>query len=77
MIHAAPRLPDVLQALQQYSFAVQQRVDVLFRGNLKSVAVVCSLEPGCTRPAVDSLNVQEEDGTWSSDYINICAEMGL
>ncbi|OLP88931.1 tRNA1(Val) (adenine(37)-N6)-methyltransferase [Symbiodinium microadriaticum] len=70
-------LPDVLQALQQYSFAVQRRVDVLFRGNLKSVAVVCSLERGCTRPAVDTLNVQEEDGTWSSDYISICAEMGL
>ncbi|CAE7590303.1 unnamed protein product [Symbiodinium pilosum] len=68
-----------MDAMERYCFVVRQRINVLFRGNLKSVAVVCSSEPGPgqTVQVVDHLNVQEEDGSWSSEYIDICREMGL
>ncbi|CAJ1438254.1 unnamed protein product [Effrenium voratum] len=77
LIHATPRMSDVLAALERCRFAIRRRVDVLWRGNCKSVALVCSLGEPKGQPAAETLQVQEPDGRWSPAYLDICAEMGL
>eukprot|EP00434_Breviolum_minutum_P035828 symbB.v1.2.031728.t2/scaffold3716.1/size51514/2 len=79
MIHAAPRLPDVLTALRRYDFKIRRRVEIFFRGNYKSVAVVCSPAAlaDSSKEVVETLHIIEEDGSWSPGYLEICAKMGL
>ncbi|CAK8993626.1 unnamed protein product [Durusdinium trenchii] len=80
MVHASPRLTDVLTALERYHFTIQRRVDIFFRGNYKSVAVVCSPKSasnGQQEAAAERLQVIEEDGSWSPGYLEICELMGL
>jgi len=85
IIHAAPRVPDVLRALETCGFCIRQRVNVFFRGNCKSVAFVCKLEAhegtanahAGASVAEEKIEVQDADGTWSPGYVDICRKMGL
>jgi len=82
IIHAAPRIPEVQRALEICNFSVLQQVNLLFRGNCKSVALVCRPEAGAlvsssTDLVTETLNVQDHNGQWTSAWIDLCKEMGF
>eukprot|EP00930_Biecheleria_cincta_P024250 TRINITY_DN17372_c0_g1_i1.p1 TRINITY_DN17372_c0_g1~~TRINITY_DN17372_c0_g1_i1.p1 ORF type:complete len:343 (-),score=63.80 TRINITY_DN17372_c0_g1_i1:210-1238(-) len=82
IIHAAPRIPEVLEALPMCNFSILRRVDLLFRGNCKSVALVCRPEAGAvvsrsTDLLTEALNVQDHDGQWTPAWIDLCKGMGF
>jgi len=77
LIHAARREDDVLAAFEECKLSVQRRVDVFARGKRKSIAFVCKTLPTCSNVEVEVLEVQDIEGRWTVQWLDLCHGLGL
>jgi len=77
LIHASRREADVLDALEECKLSIQRRVDVLARGKRKSIAFVCDTNPPGSNVQVEVLEVQDMEGRWTAQWLDLCHGLGL